>query len=158
MNYCLSYLLYLYYLIAVLSISFNKGSYLFWYCFSFLAIDELSCCDKMTFLDTWPGWYFNLHFWSINIANLAFGWHWWVKSMSWNVHNIMSMELSSIFNRLIGPIKQRSYQAERPLVWIGLRIRNAFGMNRNCTFRVCLFSQILICDLWAFGGFSLIQN
>ena len=28
-----------------------------------------------------------------------------------------------------------------------LRIRNAFCMNRNCTFRVCLFSQILICDL-----------
>ena len=31
---------------------------------------------------------------------------------------------------------------------------NAFGMNRNCTFCVCLFSQILICDLWALGGFS----
>ena len=44
------------------------------------------------------------------------------------------------------------------LFWIGLRIRNAFGMNRNCTFCVCLFSQILICDLWALGGFSFIQN
>ena len=44
------------------------------------------------------------------------------------------------------------------LFWIGLRIRNAFGMNRNCTFRVCLFSQILICDLWAFGGCSFIPK
>ena len=44
------------------------------------------------------------------------------------------------------------------IFWIGLRIRNAFCMNRNCTFRVCLFSHILICDLWAFGGFSFIQN
>ena len=29
-----------------------------------------------------------------------------------------------------------------------------FDINRNCTFCVCLFSQILICDLWALGGFS----
>ena len=49
-------------------------------------------------------------------------------------------------------------QTRFELFWIGLRIRNAFGMNRNCKFHVCLFSQILICDLWAFGGFSLIWN
>ena len=52
----------------------------------------------------------------------------------------------------------RNTQTHFEPFWIGLRIRNAFGMNRNCTFRVCLFSQILICDLWAFGGFSFIQN
>ena len=52
----------------------------------------------------------------------------------------------------------RNTQTHFELFWIGLRIRNAFGMNRICTFRVCLFSQILICDLWAFGGFSFIQN
>ena len=39
-----------------------------------------------------------------------------------------------------------------------LKNLNAFCMNRNCTFRVCLFSQILICDLWAFDGFSFIQT
>ena len=48
----------------------------------------------------------------------------------------------------------RNTQTHFKLFWIGLRIRNAFGMDRNCTFCVCLFSQILICDLWALGGFS----
>ena len=37
-------------------------------------------------------------------------------------------------------------QTRFKLFWIGLRIRNAFGMNQNCTFRICLFSQIVICD------------
>ena len=55
------------------------------------------------------------------------------------------------------PVLQ-STQTRFKLFWIGLRIRNAFGMNRNCTFCVCLFSQILICDLWALDGFSFIQN
>ena len=40
----------------------------------------------------------------------------------------------------------RNTQTHFELFWIGLRIRNAFGMNRNCTFRVCLFSQIVICE------------
>ena len=48
----------------------------------------------------------------------------------------------------------RNTQTRFKLFWIGLRIRKAFGINRNCTFCVCLFSQILICDLWALGGFS----
>ena len=44
------------------------------------------------------------------------------------------------------------------LLWIGLRIWNAFGMNQKFTLCVCLISQIWICDLWAFGGFSFIKN
>ena len=51
------------------------------------------------------------------------------------------------------PVLQNT-QTRFELFWIGLRIRNAFGMKRNCTFCVCLFSLILICDLWALGGFS----
>ena len=52
----------------------------------------------------------------------------------------------------------RNTQTRFELFWIGLRIRNAFGMNRNCTFCVCLFSKNLICDLWALCGFRFIKN
>ena len=47
------------------------------------------------------------------------------------------------------------WQMRLELLWIGLRIWNAFSMNRKFTFCLCL---ILICDLWAFGGLSFIQN
>ena len=42
------------------------------------------------------------------------------------------------------------WQTRFELFWIGLRIRNAFGMNRNCTFCVCPFRKFwsVICERW----------
>ena len=81
-------------------------------------------------------------------------WSWYRYSYSDINRFVKSWRYSTNHVYLHRPNAFGFWQTRFELFWIGLRIRNAFGMNGNCTFCVCLFSQILIGDLWALGGFS----
>ena len=112
------------------------------------------CYNHIRNIDTWSGCCGDRHF---EFSK-------WLPLKTQNCYNVgihvNTVQISFIFivwyltTAFTPTCILRKTQTRFELFWIGLRIRNAFGMNRNCTFCICLFSQILICDLWALGGFS----
>ena len=56
----------------------------------------------------------------------------------WTYYSEITVQITFIF---LG-----NTQTRLEVLWIGLRILNAFGMNRKFTFCVCLISEIVICE------------